>query len=392
MWRTQPSTVDRECIIRGDRRREPTRYEKTVFLSFEKMLTASASSWFSRKLGLLGLVSAMAIISQQSGFAATDGEEKTPADTVTMSPGPLELKALGYLRFREDITAIEGLAFDNAQITRDAHKRLASHNSNDLVAGWVAYAALIAADTPAFSDAIKAELLANGGADKNKKKRRRKKGEPPELTGRDAFIAKISAEPRYPRSMPGADAAIAAVLSMTNSDYSRMSSLGENFKSQAYAMQKTRWGKSRIAKSASERISEAEYYTTTRPGMAIPKLASLSIDGVKTPGVAAATDYMWKPDWGFQSSFGNQPGSGSDAVLDRILNLAARYAVGALNEKVVQIYAADHKSEQCMSLVKLTLKQCIAATRTPYEEAFCLGEHGINDVANCVGWVAGHSG
>jgi hypothetical protein len=36
----------------------------------------------------------------------------------------------------------------------------------------------------------------------------------------------------------------------------------------------------------------------------------------------------------------------------------------------------------------LTLRQCIAATRAPYEEAFCLGEHALIDTAHCVGWVA----
>jgi hypothetical protein len=40
-------------------------------------------------------------------------------------------------------------------------------------------------------------------------------------------------------------------------------------------------------------------------------------------------------------------------------------------------------------MAKLTLDQCIAATRAPYEEAFCLGEHALIDIATCTGWVAG---
>jgi len=331
------------------------------------------------------------IIPAVATTAATDGEENDTVETLVSASGPLELTAIGNMRFREDVTAIESMTFDNAQVTRDAHKRLASHETSDIVAGWMAYAALIAADTPEFSEAIKTEILASSGKKKKKRRRRRKsKDEPVELQGRDAFIAKISVDPRYPRSLPGANAAIAKVMSMTNRDFSRVTSLGENFKSQAYAMQKTRWGKSRLAKSAAQRISEAEYYTNSRPGMALPRLASLSMDGVNKPGILNTTDYMWKTDWGYQSTYSDQPIAGSDPVMDRILNLAARYAVGALNDKVVRTYASNRKSEQCLSLVKLTLNQCIAATRTPYEEAFCLGEHGINDVAGCVGWVAGH--
>lgn len=75
--------------------------------------------------------------------------------------------------------------------------------------------------------------------------------------------------------------------------------------------------------------------------------------------------------------------------MNRVLNLAARYAVSGVNEKTVSVYARNDKSNSCLSFAALTFKQCIAATRTPYEEAFCIGEHGLNDVSSCIGWVAG---
>ncbi|MEM1192328.1 MAG: hypothetical protein AAGH42_02920 [Pseudomonadota bacterium] len=363
MWRNLTSLVDRKGL--------------------------SSAQW---RLAVLGLMLGSVGAGTGPVSALTpDGEEKT--ETLADKPGPLEMTALSYMRFRADVTAIEGMTFETAQVTRDAHKRLASHASRDLVAGWMAYAALIAADTPEFADAVKAEVLGiSGDKKKKRKKRRRRKKDAADLEGRHAFIAKISADPRYPRSMPGADAAIAAILSMTDRDHARMTALGESFKTQAYAMQKTRWGKRKISMSATQRISEAEYYTQSRPGIAMPQLVTSSIDGVSTPGIMTTTDYTWKPDWGYQTTRDNELRAGSDATIDRILNLAARYAVGALNDKVVRTYASSRKSEQCLSLVKLTLNQCIAATRTPYEEAFCLGEHGLNDVAGCVGWVAGHGG
>jgi hypothetical protein len=43
-------------------------------------------------------------------------------------------------------------------------------------------------------------------------------------------------------------------------------------------------------------------------------------------------------------------------------------------------------------MARLTLRQCIAATRAPYEEAFCIGEHALNDVSACLGWVASAGG
>jgi len=78
--------------------------------------------------------------------------------------------------------------------------------------------------------------------------------------------------------------------------------------------------------------------------------------------------------------------------MDRVLNLAARYAVGGLNPKIVSVYARNDRADQCLSMAALTLRQCIAATRTSYEEAFCLGEHGLNDIATCTGWIIGADG
>ena len=60
----------------------------------------------------------------------------------------------------------------------------------------------------------------------------------------------------------------------------------------------------------------------------------------------------------------------------------------ALTKQRVDAYAKAKKSDRCFVNAKLNLDQCIAATRTPYEEAFCLGEHALNDVSRCVGWVA----
>jgi hypothetical protein len=75
--------------------------------------------------------------------------------------------------------------------------------------------------------------------------------------------------------------------------------------------------------------------------------------------------------------------------MNRVLNLAARYSLSGVNAKMVDAYARNDKSDQCLSFAQMTLKQCIAATRAPFEEAFCIGEHALNDVSTCIGWVAG---
>ena len=137
-----------------------------------------------------------------------------------------------------------------------------------------------------------------------------------------------------------------------------------------------------------KRISEASTYATSRPSAEVPTLAPETDNGVTSPMLASIND-DWAFDWGADDASGELTTMRAQAVMDRVLNLAARYAVGNINDKVVDVYSKNTKSDQCLSMAKLTLTQCIAATRTPYEEAFCLGEHGLNDIGSCVGWVAG---
>ena len=319
-----------------------------------------------RRIG--GLFASVASI---LAFAATSGVSAEslaqPRDTA------LERAAADYVRYREDVAAIEATPFTSAETTREAHRRLSAHDADDLSRGWVAYAALVAADTPAFRKALEKEVSS----------KKKVNG----MSGADAFFAKLSADPSYPRQLKGADEAISRVLAMTTHDAARFTALGEAFKEQAYAMQKTSWGKSKIPASAA-RLSDAETFARSRPSATAPSLASTTQKGVTAPSLASANE-AWNPDWGKDTGSGRMTEPNAQVIMNRVMNLAARYAVGGVNMKTVEVYAKNDKSNSCLSFAALTLKQCIAATRAPYEEAFCLGEHALNDTASCIGWVAG---
>ncbi|MEM9705787.1 MAG: hypothetical protein AAF850_06875 [Pseudomonadota bacterium] len=304
-----------------------------------------------------------------AGIVASSG---VAADTLAQPPSnALEQQAAHYIQYRQDVAEIEATPLNNAKATRDAHKRLAAHDPTGLSGGWVAYAALVAADTPEFAADLKKELKRRHGR----------------LRGKPGFLAKLAEDPSYPRKLKGAKAATARVLEMTMQDISRFYALGENFKRQAYAMQKTNWGKKRIA-SSDRRLQEADQFASSRPKSSAPELERTTERGVTAPVLASASA-AWSADWGADGGEGRLSEPNAQVIMDRVLNLAARYAVGSVNDKVVEVYSKNNKSRQCLELSKLTLSQCIAATRTPYEEAFCLGEHGLNDIGGCIGWVAG---
>lgn len=318
----------------------------------------------------------VAILAACAGLAATGVNADTLAQPKDDS---LERAAADYIRFRDDIVAIEALPFDSAEITRDAHRRLGAHAPDKIASGWVAYAALVAADTPEFAEALKQEM---------KKKGSRRKGI---LGGRDGLIANLSSDPQFVRNMDGAEQAIAAVLAMTAQDGARITALGEAFKAQAYAMQKTKWGKQPLRVSSTERISEATQFGKGRGTAPAPQFERLNEDGVVAPALASAKTGAWDPNWGEAAPTGHMSEANAEVIMARVLNLAARYSTETLNPKIVSVYAKNNKSQRCLEMSKLTLDQCIAATRTPYEEAFCLGEHALNDIAICTGWVGDSS-
>ncbi len=308
-------------------------------------------------------------------FAAAGGAPALADSLGEPAVTPLEIAAASYIQYREDVAAIEATQFDKPAATREAHKRLAAHDPDALTVGWIAYAALVAADTPEFLADLEKEM--------GKKKRRGRS----RLKGRDAFFATLAEDPTYPSKLPGARAAIERVLAMTAQDADRFTQLGETFKAQAYAMQKTNWGKKKIG-DGSARNDEASAYASSRAIAALPPFQPLRNNGVTAPSLASVEIETWRHDWGATGVAGSMTNERAQSVMHRVLNLAARYAVGGVNEKLVTVYAQNAKSQQCLSMAKLTLTQCIASTRTPYEEAFCLGEHGLNDIGTCVGWVA----
>jgi len=49
---------------------------------------------------------------------------------------------------------------------------------------------------------------------------------------------------------------------------------------------------------------------------------------------------------------------------------------------------ADPRSRDCFEMAQLQLYQCMSAARFRYENAFCLGQHGLRDIGTCIGAVA----
>ena len=323
----------------------------------------------ARAGGMLGGLAATLLIGAGALAAEPSGSNGANGKAVGMDGAAqtlLETRAAPYVHLRADIADIEAVSMSSAKKMRDAHNRLGSYDPSDLGGSWVAYAALVAADTPTFSAAIE-------GATKKKK-------------ARAAFLQRLRDNPASVRDLEGADAAMDAIRAVAARDATRINALGDRFIADASRMQNTAWAKAKIAKDGSTRLRASVDYAAKRTWDPVPVTAkALTKAGNTKPNLGA--DANWTPEWSPTSTPATEAEK-MGALMTRALVLGARYAVGDIQPGHVDTYAKSRRSNKCFVNAKLNLDQCIAATRTPYEEAFCLGEHALNDVSRCVGWVA----
>jgi hypothetical protein len=76
-------------------------------------------------------------------------------------------------------------------------------------------------------------------------------------------------------------------------------------------------------------------------------------------------------------------------ALDRMSAVAALQALDAVgsHQSAISQLMNDQRSVDCLEMAQLQLYQCMSAARFRYENAFCLGQHGLRDIGLCIGNV-----
>ncbi|MEM7739357.1 MAG: hypothetical protein AAF225_00965 [Pseudomonadota bacterium] len=317
-----------------------------------------------RMMALKSLVTgAVALTVAIAGTAGAAPKKEKAADIT--GAALIELAAEPYIQFRQDVDEVGKQMPKNTTMMRDAHYRLASHDQMALAGAWIAYAAMVAADEPAFANSVADRIRRRGGA--------------------DGFIKDIQENPGIVRNLPGSQDAVSAVLAFAAGDAAKIKGVGDSFISEAYSMQKAAWARRELAERGMERVDNALAFAARRGFDDTPEVRSKTTRrGVKVPNLEAHDD--WATTWSDDKVQLSQVRAGS--IVTKALVLGAHYAMDEADTEVMASFGTSARSQRCFSNAKLNLDQCIAATRTPYEEAFCLGQHALNDMSSCVGWPA----
>ncbi|HYC96668.1 hypothetical protein [Brevundimonas sp.] len=273
---------------------------------------------------------------------------------INLNRGVAEAAAV-YMAFSRDMAALEGGFSDPEQI-QAALRRGSAYDPGQISRGLVAYASILALQSPEFVSGVRS--LADD-----------------QIT-REKIVADIVADPSYASTLPGAEAAAGLVMTTLAADINALGRAANSIENDAYAIQalydpRRPWGVAEVANRES-RLQAAKVQSAMTVPPSADEAARLFAAAHSGGGALPVTGDPRKPPY-------------PPAVVNA-LALAALAALGYAGENAranTDALQFDRVSHGCLSMSKLNLFQCLAASRPNYEDMFCLGRHIVRDLATC---------
>lgn len=259
-----------------------------------------------------------------------------------------------YLTFTRDMATIRG-GFASPAAVQAALRRGAAYDANQISRGLVAYASILALQSPEFVSGV-----------------RQAGGEP---AARRQIIDRIVANPEYASTLPGAEAAASLVMAVLEADIVALSSAADSVESDAYNIQyagdqRNGWGRATPADREGRLQAIKDLSRPVAPS------------GSETARLFAASN----TGSGLDVTAGRTRRAPYAPSVTNAIAMAALAALGAAGDNAranTDALQYDRASQDCLASSKLNLFQCLAAARPTYEDMFCLGRHVIRDLSTC---------
>lgn len=305
---------------------------------------------FARNVGLVGVLSiALATAACQTPEPEAPPPPPPPLPSVALNGSVAEAAAI-YLAYMQDTATISATFEDGASV-RGSLLRASSYEPAQLSRGLVAYAAVVALQSPEFVNGVRA-MAADPAA-------------------RDQILRQLVADPAYAVQLPGAPHAAGLIAAQIQGHGQGVFAAGSAVKQTAYDIQRQRWSAQHVtdrdARLEQVRVLGVTPLNPDYTSSAALQQAAVSGQGLALPAAEATPPY-------------------TQAVV-RGLALAAVAALGQAGEDnriITDAFLNEPVSADCLNFTRLMILQCLAASRPHYEEIFCLGQHLMMDTAQCV--------
>jgi hypothetical protein len=253
-------------------------------------------------------------------------------------------------------------AFRNGADVEASLMNGAQAEAQQLSQGVIAYAAVLALGDPAFVAGVR--------------------GAAPDAEARRELVRRIIENPNVATTLPGSASAAGAISAGLGADGAKVAGAGALVKQAAYDVQHSAWSKAAVPGLAA-RLAKAKTLSlmtmSAAPAQTAEIEAVLAAADAVAPIPASTAEAMPAP---------------TTPTVSRGLAIAALAALGAggeSDEAVVLSLMNDPNAGFCMNMSKLNLNQCLSVSKPYYEDVFCLGQHILLDIGQCVIKGAGQS-
>jgi len=297
-------------------------------------------------------------------------------------PDPISEGAAVYATFHSDVSDVRNRPLASASDIETTLTNLGGQNPDKLSSGWLAYSAMITAQDPKYRESVR-DIAS--------------------FYGEESLRLGLRNDVRYARTLDGGTDAVTSALGATEADSRRLSGAGAYVKEQAYSLQGTSWAKARVP-NTDALINRMR--TTAIAGRPVPSeintaFGQTDIDAILSRAAGNSSESLWDgvteaagavkfPDLSLGYS-GRDPRirAGKEPVADKIATLAAYRILGAEETSAADMRNAlkERTTKNCLNMAQLNLHQCVAAAHKQYEVPFCIGEHALTDVGECIGDV-----
>lgn len=316
---------------------------------------------------------------QASAQLATPEAQKVAA---APQEDPLAKAAATYATYQGEVTDVKSQGFSSARDIDKSLSNLGGHNPDQLTQGWMSYSALVAAQNPEFRAAV---LDIEG------------------YYGRDTLMTGLKNDIRYARTLDGGNLAVNQALGAVSADSKRIATAAAFVKEQAYSLQAASWAKGKVGNSSAK---ANKLFDSTQIG--IPARSAL-VSALQSPEMSVVFEQagqsgassVWENVSGAANSIrvpavvsslgqSRRIARGKEPIADRITTLAAYRILNADPSAAssMRVAMSERETTGCLNMANLNLQQCVAAAHKHYEVPFCIGEHALADIGQCIGKVA----
>lgn len=318
-------------------------------------------------MAIAAFVAAAAVVFAAQEPPAEEGAPVLALPAPTLDD-PLMETAQTYAAYHADVNAAgvrELRSGADLDATMDELSRY--YDGDRLVDAQIAYAALVAAQHPEFIDAVRAVA---------------------DYYGAETARAALTNDPVYVTSFMGADLASQSVAGALDEDVTRIRTVGSRYRQAAYDLQRERWAQRR-ARDRQERLSAlesaSERLTVSEFRLAAPSLAADSpapLGSAASLFAAPVEAETAAPDLTLE--VGEAQLQPDERRVGRMLAVAALQSIESGDLSVMDVLLDDPAVDRCIAWARLDLAQCVAAGHFKYEDSFCIAEHALTDVADCL--------